>query len=79
MSTAAELAGFAAVSAAAWQLHPIAGLFTAGFSLILAGWATEDTQAVLRYRRITGLLAANRRANKQRRATKKAAKTPKAA
>lgn len=79
MSTLAELAGFAVISVASWQLHPIAGLFVAGFSLILAGWATEDTQAVLRYRRITALIAANHAGNKARRATKKASKNPKAA
>ena len=70
-----ELAGFAAVSVAAWLLEPIAGVFTAGFSLILAGCALEDDRAVFQLRHITGLIEQRRARKKIIKATKKAAKT----
>ena len=78
-STAAELAGFACLSAAGfmWRSIPV-GLVVTGVCLLLIGLATEDTQAALAIGRVVGPLRARHAQRKAARADRKAAKRLKA-
>lgn len=70
-STAAELAGFALLSVAAWMLCPIAGVAVAGGSLLLVGYATDDTQVAVSARRMVAPLGRWREKRRARRAEKR--------
>ena len=81
-STLVEIAGFAAISAAAWLLSPIFGLFTVGFCLLLVGYAFDDPAAVVALHRVTDPIsqrhAARKAARQAKRATRKALRASKA-
>lgn len=50
-STAAELAGFAALVVAAWLAAPIAGVVALGLALLFVGYALDDAKAALSVRK----------------------------
>ncbi|NUR03288.1 MAG: hypothetical protein HOY79_44280 [Streptomyces sp.] len=41
LSDVVDVAGLACLDAAAWWLHPIAGLALAGVALLLVGWVID--------------------------------------
>ena len=74
-STAAELAGFACLSAAgfAWRSIPV-GLVVTGLCLLLIGLATEDTAAEIAIGRVVGPVRAHRARVKAQRIERRAQK-----
>lgn len=77
LSTLVELAGFTAITVAAWRLNVEAGLFTLGVCLLFVGYATEDAAAAVAMSRVVDPLRARRAARKSKKAAAKAAKSPK--
>jgi len=77
-STAAELAGFACLSAAgfAWRTIPV-GLVVTGLCLLLIGLATEDTVAAVAIGRVVGPVRARHARVKAQRAERRAARRSK--
>ena len=73
VSTLAELAGFACLSAAgfAWRTIPV-GLVVTGLCLLLIGLSTEDTAAAVAIGRVVGPVRARHRRVKAQRAERKA-------
>lgn len=70
-STVVELAGFACLDVAAFRWTLIAGLVTTGFSLLLVGYATEDTTAVVTVTRMLEPLRRRRASFKARQARRR--------
>ena len=73
VSTLAELAGFACLSAAgfAWRSIPV-GLVVTGLCLLLIGLSTEDAAAAVAIGRVVGPVRAKRQRVKVQRAERKA-------
>ena len=74
-STVLELAGFAALTAAAWRFGAVPGLIVSGLVLLFLGYAFEDETALIAIRKYVVQPMRDRRArSKSRRQERNAAK-----
>lgn len=74
LSTLLEVAGFACLTAAAFEWTLIAGLCAAGVSLVLIGYGTDDEAAGAVVGRLIHPLVAWRTASRARRLARREAK-----